>query len=170
MFRCDGNFLYFISNVGFLGVYICQRRVARVHYTVNLYFDNKSKTKVVSGVQSNHRYVQESRSTSNRVTTISRWKAWVKAEISKIQKEHESPTVGQWMTSFRDVDSLQWTCRDKTNRINNQNSIILYPFYILLGLSIVCTFESRGHENTTEIIQISFSGHQVGRKRKEIRS
>lgn len=91
----------------------------------------------------------------------------------RFPKSRRSMSPLQWaseLTSFRDVDSLQWTCRDKTNRINNQNSIILYPFYILLGLSIVCTFESRGHENTTEIIQISFSGHQVGRKRKEIRS
>lgn len=42
--------------------------------------------------------------------------------------------------------------RDGTSEINNQNSIILYPFYFLLGLSIGCTSESRGHENTVDIV------------------
>lgn len=96
-FWCDGNVLCFNSNVGFLGVYICQSWLAHVHFTVShLYFNNKCKTELVSGVQSNYRDMLEHRSTSSGATNISRWKAWVKAEISKIQKKSEFPTTGQW--------------------------------------------------------------------------
>lgn len=52
--------------------------------------------------------------------------------VSPLQRASE-------LTSVRDTGSLWWTCRNGTSEINKCNSIVLYPFYFLLGLSICGT-------------------------------